>query len=184
MGFLAHQIWKSVIFTWDKILISPRHRAENLCANHVHDSWEYKTVSMILFHNLICLENFKTFVSAEIYKLQLFVFYTAWCITATAVHCVQLQPQKIEWGWLGRAMVLGCFQCQCVLLLWHIVGKGSAVLAASERRAGCSLIFSSCLSYLPFLKPHLETQLDILKYCSLGRYNPTVVVSYYRRHAR
>ena len=27
-------------------------------------------------------------------------------------------------------------------------------------------------------------QLDILKYCGLGRYNPAVVVSFYRRHAR
>ena len=33
-------------------------------------------------------------------------------------------------GWLGRAMVLGSFQCRGVLLLWHIVGQGPAVLAA------------------------------------------------------
>ena len=26
--------------------------------------------------------------------------------------------------------------------------------------------------------------LDVLKYCGLGRYNPAVVVSYYRRRAR
>ena len=30
----------------------------------------------------------------------------------------------------------------------------------------------------------LGRRLDILKYCGLGRYNPTVVVSYYRRRAR
>ena len=33
--------------------------------------------------------------------------------------------------------------------------------------------------------PHLlGRRLDILKYCGLGRYNPAVVVSYYRRRAR
>ena len=31
-------------------------------------------------------------------------------------------------GWLGRAMVLGSFQCWGVLLLWHMVGQGPAVL--------------------------------------------------------
>ena len=34
------------------------------------------------------------------------------------------------YGWLGRAMVLGSFQCQGVLLFWHMVGKGPVVLAA------------------------------------------------------
>ena len=29
----------------------------------------------------------------------------------------------------------------------------------------------------------LERRLDILKYCGLGRFNPTVVVSYYRKRA-
>ena len=33
-------------------------------------------------------------------------------------------------GWFGRAMVLGRFQCRAVLLLWHMVGQGPAVLAA------------------------------------------------------
>ena len=36
--------------------------------------------------------------------------------------------------WLGRAMVLGSFQCRGVLLLRHMVGQGPAVLAAG---AGC-----------------------------------------------
>ena len=27
-------------------------------------------------------------------------------------------------GWLGRAMMLGSFQCRGVLLLWHMVGQG------------------------------------------------------------
>ena len=30
-------------------------------------------------------------------------------------------------GWLGRAMVLGSFQCRGVLLLWHMVGQGPVV---------------------------------------------------------
>ena len=33
-------------------------------------------------------------------------------------------------GWLGRAMVLGIFQCRGVLLLWCIIGQGPVVLAA------------------------------------------------------
>ena len=41
-------------------------------------------------------------------------------------------------GWLVPAMVLGSFQCQGVLLIWHIVGLGP-----------------TRLSYLPFLMPHL-----------------------------
>ena len=58
-------------------------------------------------------------------------------------------------GWLGRAMVLGSFQCRGVLLLSHMVGQGSAVLAAGAGRVGCFHIFSSCLFYLPFLMPYL-----------------------------
>ena len=60
-------------------------------------------------------------------------------------------------GWLGGAMVLGSFKCLGVLLHLHIVGQGSAVLAAGARWVGCFsfLIFSSHLSYLPFLMPHL-----------------------------
>ena len=45
---------------------------------------------------------------------------------------------KIEMGgWLGRAMVLGSFQCRSVLLLWHMVGQEPAVLAAGAGRVGC-----------------------------------------------
>ena len=58
-------------------------------------------------------------------------------------------------GWLGRAILLGSFQCQGVLLPWHIVGQGPAVLAAGAGRVGCLYFFSSRLSYLPFLMPHL-----------------------------
>ena len=51
-----------------------------------------------------------------------------------------------------KAMVLGSFQCRGVLLLWHMVGQGPAVLATGVERVG---YFSSRLSYLPFLMPHL-----------------------------
>ena len=44
-------------------------------------------------------------------------------------------------GWLGRAMVLGSFQCRSILLLWHMVGKGPAVLAAGARWVGFVLYF-------------------------------------------
>ena len=81
---------------------------------------------------------------------------------------------------LGRAMVLGTFQCRGVLLLLHMVGQGPTVLAAGAGQVGCFLFFSSHQSYLPFLMPHVfGVWLDILKYCGFGRYNLTVVVSYY-----
>ena len=71
--------------------------------------------------------------------------------------------------WLRRAMVLGSFQCRGVLLLWHMVGQGPAVLAAAAGRVGffsffCFFFFfflffffffSSRLSYLPFLMSHI-----------------------------
>ena len=55
-----------------------------------------------------------------------------------------------------RAMVLGSFQYRDVLLLWHMLGQGPAVLAAGAGRVGCLLFCSSRLSYLPFLMPHLS----------------------------
>ena len=42
----------------------------------------------------------------------------------------------LSFGWLGRAMVLGSFQCWGVLLLWHMVGQGPAVLAVGAGRVG------------------------------------------------
>ena len=44
---------------------------------------------------------------------------------------------QLKFGWLGRAMVLGSFQCRGVLLLWHMVGQGPAVLAAGAGWMGC-----------------------------------------------
>ena len=49
-------------------------------------------------------------------------------------------------GWLGRAMVLGSFQCRCDLLLWHIVEQGPSVLAAGAGWVGCC--FSVCFFHL------------------------------------
>ena len=53
-------------------------------------------------------------------------------------------------GWLGRAIVLGSFQCRGVLLLWHMVGQGPAVLTAGAGRMGCFL-FCFHLIYPIFL---------------------------------
>ena len=44
-------------------------------------------------------------------------------------------------GWLGRAMVLGSFKCRSVLLLWHMVGQGFAVLEAGAGWVGYVLLF-------------------------------------------
>ena len=75
------------------------------------------------------------------------------------------------------------------LLLWHMIGQGRAVLAAGAGRVGCFLFYffflfiSSSLSSFSNASS-LGTRLDILKYCGLGCYNPTVVVNHYRRLAR
>ena len=46
--------------------------------------------------------------------------------------------------WLGWAMVLDSFQCRGVLLLWHMVGQGPAVLATGTGWVGyvCLFVFS------------------------------------------
>ena len=49
--------------------------------------------------------------------------------------------QNHHGGWLGRAMVLGSFQCRGVLLLWHMVGQGSAVLAAGAGLVSYVFVF-------------------------------------------
>ena len=53
--------------------------------------------------------------------------------------CHICYPFEIS-GWLGRAMVLGSFQCWDILLLWHMVEQGPAVLAADAGRVGCFLL--------------------------------------------
>ena len=67
-------------------------------------------------------------------------------------------------------MVLGSFQCRGVLLLWHMVGQGPDVLAAGAGHMGCFLILSILSSFSN--ASSLGRRLDILKYCSLGCYNP------------
>ena len=69
-----------------------------------------------------------------------------------------IEPDRYSYsGWLGRAMVLGTFQCRGVLLIRHIVGQKPVVLAAGAGWVGCSfffffvvLFFLSRLSYLSF----------------------------------
>ena len=62
-----------------------------------------------------------------------------------------------------------------------MVGQGAAMLAAG---AGWVVFF-----FLFFFKSSFSNALsvgrwlDILKYCGLGRSNPAVVVSYFRRRA-
>ena len=58
---------------------------------------------------------------------------------------------------LGQAMVLGSFQCQGVLLLWHMVGQGACYACSKCGTGGLFLYiyFSTRLSYLPFLMLHL-----------------------------
>ena len=64
---------------------------------------------------------------------------------------------------------------------------GPAVLAAGAGRVGCYFVvvffISSFLSSFSNASS-LWRWLDILKYCGRGRYNLTVVVSYYWRRAR
>ena len=87
--------------------------------------------------------------------------------------------------WLGRAMVLGSFQCRGVLLLWHMVGHG--MLCLQQVRDGWAVfVYSFISSILSSFSSasSVGRWLDILKYCGLGRYNPAIVVIYYRRRAR
>ena len=87
---------------------------------------------------------------------------------------------------LGRAMVLGSFQCWGILLLWYMVGQGPAVLAAGAGWVGYFLFYFFISSVLSSFSnaSSVGRRLDILKYFGLGHYNPAVVVSYYRRLAR
>ena len=51
--------------------------------------------------------------------------------------------QRFLRRWFGRVMVLGSFQCRGILLFWHMIGQGPAVLAAGAGRMGCFFMFSS-----------------------------------------
>ena len=58
----------------------------------------------------------------------------------------------------------------------HIVGQGSAVLAAGAGQAGCTLLFFILSILSSFSAGHTEILWS-------RRYNSMVVVSYYRRRA-
>ena len=81
-------------------------------------------------------------------------------------------------------MVLGSSQGRGVLLLWHMVGQGPAVFAAGAGRV-CIFLYLFISSILSSFSDASSVwrRLDILKYCGLGRYDPAVVLSYYRRRA-
>ena len=75
-----------------------------------------------------------------------------------------------------------------------MVGQGPAVLAAGVGRMGYYFFIyfffffffffiSSILSFFSSASS-AGRRLEILKYCGLGRYNPAVIVSYYRRRSR
>ena len=74
---------------------------------------------------------------AGIYKRHDLMTYISWSAN------FRLWP--IFHGWLGRAMVLGSFQCQDVLLRWHMLGQGPVV------RVGCFLFYFFHLAYPIFL---------------------------------
>ena len=70
-----------------------------------------------------------------------------------------------------------------------VYGRAGACCACS--RCGTGVLFFFCL-FVFFISSILSSvsnasslgrRLDILKYCGLGRSNPTVVVSYYRRRS-
>ena len=111
---------------------------------------------------------------------------TQWACTSAKVFTLSYLDNNLirNYGWLGRAMVLGSFQCQGVLLLRHMVGQGPAVLAAGAGWMGSFLFFSYRLSYLPFLMPHLLgdgwTYWNIVVSAVITQQ----VVSYYWRCAR
>ena len=56
-------------------------------------------------------------------------------------------------GWLGRAMVLGSFQCRGVLQLWHMVGQELAVLAAGAGQVGYFFLYLGRVKRIWYLSP-------------------------------
>ena len=112
-------------------------------------------------------------------------FYQILCATicpdwSTECPCFTLKKKKkkiyiyIQNGWLGRAMVLGSFQCRSVLLLRHMIGQGPAVLAG---RLFFILFYFILFIYFFFISSILSSfsnasslwrRLDILKYCGFS----------------
>ena len=60
--------------------------------------------------------------SVEMWKVSCFLFHNLMWVVRS--------------GW-----VVGSFQCRSVLLLWHMVGQGPAMLAAGAGRVGCFFFF-------------------------------------------
>ena len=87
---------------------------------------------------------------------------------------------------LGRAMVLDSFQYRGVRLFWHMVGQGACCACSRCGTGGAVLylyVFNSPILSSFSNASSVGRQLDISKYCGLGRYNSAKVVSYYRRRA-
>ena len=93
-----------------------------------------------------------------------YILFSLWCIyrvrralcksifLSVFVLSAKSHLHEIRNGcWWGRAMVLGSFQSRGVLLLWHMVGQGPAVLAAGAGRTGCLYIFLFHFVYPIFL---------------------------------
>ena len=66
-----------------------------------------------------------------------FFFHDLIHVYSPSAGGIQPPGDKVLSGWLGRAMVLGSFQCRGGLLLSHMVGQGPAVLAAGAGQVGC-----------------------------------------------
>ena len=96
---------------------------------------------------------------------------------------IKFLTKFIVGSWVGR----WCWVASSadVLLLLHMVGQGPAVLAAGAGWVGCFFVFLFHLVYPIFFFKCLiswETARHT-EICGLGRYNPMVVVSCYRRRA-
>ena len=123
-------------------------------------------------------------------------FFRFYCVTLCSHNSLIRLHSSLRV--VGSAMGLRSFQCRGILLLWHMVGQGPAVLAAGAGQVCCffcccCFFFCCCCFVLFFISSILSSfstvsslgrRLGIPKFCGHGRYNPTVVVSYYRRHAR
>ena len=93
-------------------------------------------------------EHFSYYISSRLHYnhhnwFMAFAGLPAWLWQLHIHHLrVSLRMVTENWrGWLGRTMVLGNFHCRGVLLLWHMVGQGPAVLAAGVGCVGCFYIY-------------------------------------------
>ena len=139
-------------------------------------AWVWPSVKVYLHH---VFENFSSCVRMQSKFTSGMYIFAHWVMSLSAVcfllPCIiqaKSKFKRLHIIWLGREMVLGSFQCRWwwlggVLLLWHNVGHGPAVLAAGAGQvAFCVFVFLffggflfvmlSILSFLlKFLMPHL-----------------------------